>query len=188
MPGREPIVVYWDACVFISLFTGGQDRTTDELAGIRYWAEMADSRQAVIVTSTLTYAEVLESLSPNIQGLSPAQYRDFDAFIIGRVALVDVHTGVIRMTKQIRERNRGIPQLPGQEHRLCTPDAIHLATAALEQCTEFHTFDYNNNNRCTGLLRLDVHASAMGLFFRIKKPEAPPPPPAEPSLFQDMTS
>lgn len=63
---------------------------------------------------------------------------------------------------------------------LCTPDAIHLATAEVYDCAEFHTFDLRSKRRCVGLLRLVLPAP---FRVRITKPEAPPlpaPPPPSP--------
>jgi hypothetical protein len=118
MAGKEPAFVYWDANVFISLFNGGRDRTPEEMDAIKYLADRADAGEVTIVTSGLTYAEVLEATSAGGDGLTPAQYRQFDQFMQARVAISDAHLGVMRRTKIIRERNREIRTQPGQEHRL----------------------------------------------------------------------
>ena len=174
MAGKSPVVVYWDTVMFISLFNGFRGLETEDAEAVRYWRRQADDGDALILTSSLTYAEVLEVYEGGESGLVPAQYRSFDAFMTGRIEIVDAHVGIMRRVKEIRQRARDLPKAHGQKHKLCTPDAIHLATAASGPCSEFHTFDGSSSKGCTGLLRLAEHAPALGLSFHIKKPAVPP--------------
>lgn len=168
MSGEDQPVVYWDTNVFISLFRGCTDRKPDEIRGITYWRELADARKATIVTSTLTYGEVLTF------DLTAEQYKTFEAFMAARVEVKDPSPRVMRKVRQLREHYLTVPKRKGQKHTLCLPDAIHLATAILFDCQEFHTFDEKHKRRCTGLLKLGPLPDGGGP--EICKPTAPPPP------------
>jgi predicted nucleic acid-binding protein len=131
--------VYWDTNIFISLFNGGQSRSVEELDGLNFWADLVDEGSALVVTSTLTLAEVLEFADLTASSLSPSQYKKFETFFHdhSRVEVVGVDIGVIRRTKEIREHHKN----GGLSPRLTLPDAIHLATAANSKCDYLHTFD-----------------------------------------------
>lgn len=143
MPGKgsSPFSfrVYWDTNVFISLFNGGQSRSAEELDGLNFWADRVDEGSALVVTSTLTLAEVLEFADLSASSLSPIQYKRFETFFYdhNKVEIVGVDIGVIRRTKEIRERHKNDRLSP----KLTLPDAIHLATAANSKCDHLHTFD-----------------------------------------------
>jgi predicted nucleic acid-binding protein len=128
--------VYWDSCVFISLFDGGRGRTPEQLDGLNAWALLLDEGEIEVCTSALTLAEVLELKDGD--NLSPEQYADYERFInSGVVELLSLELGVVRKTKEIREHALNNQIKP----KLLIPDAIHLATAAVHGCSEFHTFD-----------------------------------------------
>lgn len=143
MPGKgsRPFSfrVYWDTNIFISLFNGGRSRSAAELDGLNFWADRVDEGSALVVTSTLTLAEVLEFADLSASSLSPIQYKKFETFFYdhSRVEVIGVDIGVIRRTKEIRERHRN----EGLSPKLTLPDAIHLATAANSKCDYLHTFD-----------------------------------------------
>lgn len=89
MHGKIPAFVYWDTNVFISHFTG-KSRTDEELRGIRYWASLADEGKTMIVTSTLTYGEVLYGR------MTEEEFQLFDRFMTsGRVDVKDANYGVM---------------------------------------------------------------------------------------------
>jgi predicted nucleic acid-binding protein len=194
MAGKIPAFVYWDTNVFISYFTG-RNRSDEEKRGIDYWAQLADDGTTTIVTSALTYAEVLQGR------MSDEQFRQFDKFMTGgRVEVKDGTIGVMVKVRELREHFFALKAAKLEEYRqrgihqgvpsLCTPDAIHIATAEVYDCAEFHTFDLRTKRRCVGLLRLALPA---GYRVKITKPEAPPveetppeptPPPARQLAFE----
>jgi predicted nucleic acid-binding protein len=141
--------VYWDACVFISLFDGGKGRTVEELDNLNFWAQVIDDKEAFVHTSLLTLTEVLDARIEG--GLNPVQYEAFDKFVHSQhVELYEVGLGAIKGAKSFREQS--INQ--GLRPKLRVPDAIHLATAAIiTGCTEFHTFDGSGSK--PGLIHLD---------------------------------
>jgi predicted nucleic acid-binding protein len=186
MAGKIPAFVYWDANVFISHFTR-RSRTDEEMRGIAYWAQLADEGKTTIVTSALTYAEVLQGR------LTEDEFRQFDKFMTGgRVDVKDGTIGVMVKVKELREHFFALKAAKLEEYKrrgiqqgvpvICTPDAIHVATAEVYDCAEFHTFDRRTKHRCAGLLPLVLPA---GYRVRITKPEAPalqPAPPPPPQL------
>jgi predicted nucleic acid-binding protein len=129
VPGKDQFTfrAYWDTCVFVSLFDGGKGRTREELEGLNFWADRVDEGTVLVVTSTLTLAEVLEFNTPDAR-LSAAEYRAFETFVYDhkRVELVGIDLGAILRTKHLREFHHNNKISPS----LRTPDAIHLATAA----------------------------------------------------------
>jgi predicted nucleic acid-binding protein len=180
MGGKNPRVVYWDTNVFISLYGGSATRTAEEWRGIEYWRDLADVGDATIVTSTLTYAEVLEC------HMSEDDYQKFHLFMSSySVEVKDATLGVMRKAKELREHFM-VQRRKGGELNLCTPDAIHVATAVIFECTEFHTFDARNKRGCHGLLRLGTLPKSLGIM-RFCKPAAPPTPvPLQPTFFDDQ--
>lgn len=90
-----------------------------------------------------------------------------------RVDLKDASLGVMRKAKELREHFQAKRSSPEQQHGLCTPDAIHLATAVIFDCVEFHTFDKNHKRGCSGLLKLGPLPA--GVKLKICTPKAPSP-------------
>lgn len=183
MPGKAasapkakiPKAVYWDTNVFISLFDGGRHRTEEQKEGIRYWRDLADSGATNIVTSTLTFVELLEGR------LTPTQARQVDLFLRARVDVKDATLGVMMKAQGLRQyyvdqKRQKLAELQrlGREGQkvscLCTPDAIHLATAIIFDCELFHTFDRRSKRGCLGLLPLSLPTTTM----RVCQPTAPP--------------
>lgn len=184
---QKPAVVYWDTNVFIYLFTNQPPEGYD-LSGINYWKDKADKGEVVVVTSSLTFVEVMEGK------LTPEQMTLFEKFMRDRVELKDAHVGVMRKAGELREhyyqewasrrkikaerRAEKQAQLSGEREKyvsLCGPDAIHLATALIYGCTEFHTYDARRKKECIGLLNLALPAADAGM--QITRPTEPPPPP-----------
>ena len=160
-------IVYWDSCVFISLIekTPGRIDIIDELV------TMAQNGELLIVTSTLTEAEIIKWPEDGISHEeSNRKITDFfkNPWIVRRA----VDTRVIGTTRRIRMT----PQ-----PKLQTPDAIHIATALIHEVTAFHTYDHKHLISKDGLLSDDGKH-----FLKISEPEHPNKPPDQP-LF-DATS
>jgi predicted nucleic acid-binding protein len=141
VPGRQRNAVetvYWDACIFLSLFDGGRGRSTEEVQNLNFWVDVVNEGEATVLTSVLTLTEVLDIQIEG--GLTAEQYADCERLIHNsdKVHLYDVSYGIIRRTKELREHAVNNALRP----KLTVPDAIHLATASLARgCTAFHTFD-----------------------------------------------
>lgn len=149
VPGKPDVVlrVYWDSCVFVSWFDGGEGRTQEQMDALSGWVELIDQGQAMIVTSSITYAEVLECR------MSASLYRKFERLLLSEsVELVGVDWGVVKRAREMRERVLA-QKRPGVYSQLSVPDALQLATAALSNVSQFHTYD--GAGRKAGLLRLN---------------------------------
>ncbi len=156
-------IVYWDSCIFISLIekTPGRIDIIDELVTI------AQNGELLIVTSTLTEAEVIQWPEDGIsQEESNRKIADFfkNPWIIRRA----VDTRVIGTTRRLRMTT---------QPKLKTPDAIHIATALIHEVAAFHTYDRKHLISKDGLL------SDNGKYFlKISEPE-PPNKPSDQPLF-----
>lgn len=127
----EPRKLYWDACVWIALI-GGEVGRADQCESI---VAMARARDFQIWTSSLTLVEVYKHrMAPPVSGaLRADKDQEFEAFMLQDfVDEVQVdHEIALRARRLLREN-----------FQLKKPkDAIHLATALVNNLDEFHTFD-----------------------------------------------
>jgi predicted nucleic acid-binding protein len=151
--------VYWDACAWLGLINGEQDRH----ASCKYTMEQAEKHDVEIVTSAFTLAEVFKrKCAEATSGIRPTSDTKFEDYLTKEhVVLVAVDRDVATYARTLL---RNFPELKKPQ------DAIHLATAALNNVDEFHTYDGEN------LLPLDgkvIRADRQSLT--ICTPMAPPP-------------
>ncbi len=130
MPDR----LYWDACVFLSYINGvaGRLPIIDDLLA------RSGSADHQIITSTLSITEVAfadkekqnNSLDATTEKLIDSLWNDRD-----KVKFIEVHQIVQHKARQIMREamTRG--------WNLKAADAIHLASAAINKATRFHTYD-----------------------------------------------
>ena len=151
---------YWDACVWIGLI----NQEPDKIASVRSVIERAQKGEVEIWTSAFTLAEVVKKKCSGVQaGLASDDDEAFEDYLaqdfIQRVQVdFDVGTAARRLLRRFPAIKK--PQ-----------DAIHVATAAMNDVDELHTFDGND------LLRLDGQIPmANGQMLKICKPPAPPDP------------
>lgn len=157
---------YWDTCVFMAWLKDEKPphRTVYEVAGIQNTVEKVENGSAILVTSTITIAELLESK------LRPANSDLFFQFMQKRrVSVIAADIIVARYAKNIRDQFFDDSETPN-EKTISTPDSLHLATGVIHKVTEFHTFDGKNNKNSIGLLQLDNRPELNKL--RICKPVA----------------
>jgi predicted nucleic acid-binding protein len=150
---------YWDACAWIGLIR----QEPDKIDSLRYVMELAQKGEIEIWTSAFTLAEVFKRKCSETQvGIEPVDDTAFEDYLtqdcVQPVQVdVDVGTFARRLLRKFPIRK---PQ-----------DAIHAATAALNNIDELHTFDGND------LLPLDGQISMLnGEKLRICKPPTPPDP------------
>jgi len=124
-------IIYWDACIYLAWLIPQQEQTygAEALDAIRQIAREAYERKATIITSALTFVEVLSaSLTSDAERQFRKSFKSLD------------HT-VHDLTPPIAMKARDFRQNATAKGRsLKTPDAIHLATAAVYKA-EFWTFD-----------------------------------------------
>ena len=160
---------YWDACMWIALIK----RESGRFDACRIVIEKAQRGEVEIWTSSFTLAEVWKRrCSGEDAGLAESDDEAFEDYIeqdfIIRVAVdVDVGTAARRLLRKFP--SVGKPQ-----------DAIHVATALIENVDELHTFDRQDLLSLDGLLERQD-----GVKLRICIPQ-PPPDPDEGTLFQGL--
>lgn len=136
---------YWDTCAwlgFINQEAGKVDRC-------QYVISLARAGNAQVWTSAFTLAEVFKKNCGNgVGGIDSSSDADFENYVQQDflvVVQVDYDVGVLA-----RRLLRAHPKLKKPA------DAIHLATAAISNVDELHTFDQDNLIPLSGkVLRAD---------------------------------
>jgi predicted nucleic acid-binding protein len=162
--------IYFDSCVYLAYLrnesgTFGAGR----IESIRHvWREAQKGAQT-IATSSITIAEVLS------HKLEAAQKRAFIEAVRGLHICIDADIEVGFKASEIREyyKKNPVSAPASQPPRLCTnletPDAIHLATCALNGCVEFWTFDgvraTTKKDKSIGLLWLGNQVAGVPLVI-----------------------
>lgn len=156
---------YWDTAPLIAWITDEKRRDPTEMAGLAEVVEMVDRGNAIVMTSVLWRAEVLDTT------LSTAQKSRLEAVFDGRSIIeLGIDSRVMKLASEIRSfhstsRKKDIIK------NIRVPDAIHLATAIYFEATEFHTFDgARSGQNPGGLLTLDGNVA--GHRLRICAPKA----------------
>ena len=162
MTGNE--IYYWDSCIFLAWLRDETQRPEAEIAAIKAYVRKIQRRETRILTSAIMYAEVTGHKLP--VGI------DEQFFELMRRSNVQVVSADIRVAKMARDLRDYYSRKPKEFNNktLCTPDAIHLATAILYKATEFHTLDASNR-KSLGLLGLDGDVG--GHSLRVCRPERP---------------
>lgn len=194
--------VYWDACVFIAYLKG--DRAAEPIReGLRFWTDEARAQRAKLITSAITYTEVLRfHHAPNFKAFREflrryVTVRVADHLVCGRAEEYRSHFQAIetelyekrltaqrehvrRMALEKAARFGRLAKLPTKDpevaaiRKLSTADAIHLATASLyEECTEFHTFDGEKRKKRSHLGLLDLNGQIPRFKVPIRLPYRP---------------
>lgn len=167
MSGSDKLKVsYWDACIYLAWLKREVDAHGEEcIAAIERLASDNFQKKNLIITSTLTFVEVLSST------LTEEQERRFrQSFRHQDHISYDVDPPVAMKAREFRQRFLNHPS----GKKLATPDAIHLATAAIYRA-EFLTLDDGKKNpKSIGLLELNGQEAVDSLV--IVRPTLPPDP------------
>lgn len=134
---------------------------------------MARNGDVEIWTSTYTLAEVFKRKCEDIQtGLAADKDVVFEDFVDQDfVTYAQVDADVGRIARRLLRRFTELKK---------PPDAVHLATAILHNCDEFHTTDAENLLPLNGrIARLDRTP-----LLICRPPYPPPPPPSPPESSQ----
>ncbi len=140
---------YWDTDVFLAWLKGEKGKV-ELVDGI---VSEVRSGKAIIVTSVMTTTEIFEG------NLTEERKKQFK-LLMGRRDVTQVHVdhNISDLARELREYFQR-----KKKKKLSTPDATHLATAAIYKVDEFHTFD-------EGLLARD--GDIPGYPLKICKPES----------------
>src|SRR5712691_5155350 len=130
----NPRRIYWDACVWIALIQREQIRDVngrlveDRYGMCRNVIAAAERDQLEIATSALSYAEVCKN--PGVADLTEDKIAAF---------FEKDYVLPVNLDRAAGERARAL--MRSGFSRLKPADACHLATAALANAEEMHTFD-----------------------------------------------
>lgn len=166
MPTGRDHIVYWDTCIFLA-WMNDERRPAGDMEGVSKVAELVERGEVVLITSTLTRAEILLSKT------SAESMKKYDLLLRrSNVVPHNVDLPIAKLTSGLMDFYLD------SDFELLTPDAIHLATAIHYNAHEFHTFDgcdpkrkprRPKYKRC-GLLSLDKNVA--GRALRILRPSA----------------
>jgi predicted nucleic acid-binding protein len=153
-------VIYWDTCVFIAWLKDEQNKWPSAIwQGIQDVADLVQTGQAILVTSTLIRTEVF------LGTLTSEQKLKFQGILRRKnVQEVAPHMRITDRASSIRET-----------HRIKTPDAIHLATAILYDVDEMQTMDgWHEDGKRDGLLALNGNVANNKLWITEPHPRGTP--------------
>lgn len=143
---------YWDACLFYEWL--GEQATTPAArrAKIQELTDENERGNNVIATSVITHLEVLpEKLTEKDVSDEEDYLNLFDG---QRFVEIEINTNIINRAREIRDHYYR-PQTEEQGFKMMDlGDAIHLATASINNVTEFHTRDDDNRKAKVPLLSL----------------------------------
>ncbi|MCH8887041.1 MAG: type II toxin-antitoxin system VapC family toxin [SAR324 cluster bacterium] len=134
--------IYWDACCWISLI----NEEADWGKRCEYLIEQAKEEKVRIWTSTISYAEVYKKkIDGKIAQISEEKDRNFEEYL-GQdfIVLIQVDQQVGLEARRLLRGNQGLNK---------PNDAIHLASAILNNLDEFHTFDNKDLLPLNGLIK-----------------------------------
>lgn len=155
--------VYWDSCAWLGKVNAEPDKVTN----CDYWLLQAQSGECEIFTSSITLAEVFKVKCNGVaQGVSTADDQIFQD-LIEQPWVVEVQCDHMIAAKA-RQLLRKHPELKKPT------DAIHLATALLNDCDVMFTYDAKN---LTVLSEREVRSDGVPLKIML------PPPDPQASLF-----
>ncbi len=169
MQPKQPHYIYWDSCVFLDYIqkTPGRVQIIDDL-----WREIAQDKDAKIITSTVSIVEVAYSRYEKEQdALDPEVESTIDAMWSNpSILLVEASQPILLMARDLMRD--AIPNGWVLKPR----DAMHLATAMwvnrnADPVEEFHTYDES----------LRKYETMIGIHIcepYIQQPSLPMPPSA----------
>ncbi|MEE8303852.1 MAG: type II toxin-antitoxin system VapC family toxin [Candidatus Tectomicrobia bacterium] len=141
---------YWDTSVFLSYFNQNPDRHASIDAVLSYIRSTNGDR--LIVTSTFTKVEVSYYQDELGGQLSPDTEEIFDLFWNDRAIM-----RFVDLTSEIARRARHLKRVVRSSgHKLETPDAIHLASAAFGGVAEMHSYDGPGHLRFDGQMTFRI--------------------------------
>ena len=143
MSGRHKAQSYYfDACIYLAyLQNDTASYSKRKIASIGTVWSRSERGDVAVMTSTVTITEVLS------HKLSRDAEKKFFQAINFAHQVEDVTPPIALRAREYRDYYQKKPvQVPGGDKKairsgLTTPDAIHLATASINRCDEFWTFD-----------------------------------------------
>lgn len=178
-------LIYWDACIFLC-WIKDEPQPEPIKKGIAQTLENAYKKELVIVTSTVTLVEVLQS---NLTADQKQRYRE--VFHHPNLQLIDLdrrvagEAGIIRETYDTRKFDRLGQVVSGSFMAL--GDSVQVATALHVNAHEMHTLD-GSGKRKRPLDLLSLNGNVAGRRLIIVRPYyVPPPAPLEGPMPESTT-
>lgn len=123
---------YWDSCIFIHLIQGNDPDGSGILNSLN---EKAKRGQILVLTSTITLAEVVRPRHCDAKSLVPAdKIVVVDSFKHEHIILQDVTQDIAARAREIQWEIGGLKPI----------DALHLATAEAMKADSFDTYDQDS--------------------------------------------
>lgn len=159
------LLYYWDTAPLIAWITDEKRADPAEMSGLAEVVEMVERGNAVLMTSVLWRAEVLDL------HLTAMQRRRLDAAFDGQSLIeVQIDSRIMDLCSQIRSFHLASKKKDAIKN-VSVPDAIHLATAIHYEASEFHTFDGKRAGKNPGGL-LTLNGNVAGHRLKICSPRA----------------
>jgi predicted nucleic acid-binding protein len=156
---KTPANVYWDSCAWIGLIM----EEPEKIGACRYVIDEAKNGNILIWTSALSIAEVYKAKCPSAIGIPTERDAAFQEYVL------ESYVEVIQVTRDVATLARSLLRKFGPPLKK-PADAIHLASAVLNNIIEFHTYDRDD------LIRLDnlVETRSGAPIHICTVPEPPP--------------
>lgn len=160
-------IYYWDTAPILAWVTNETRDDPSEMDGVSETLHQVEAGNAVICTSVLWRAEVLNStLSTDQKNLISL------AFQGQRIQQIAVNFRIMELAMEIRDYHKRNPA-KDVIHNISTPDAIHLASAIYSEVDEFHTFDGKKKSGAKAKL-LTLDGNVAGHRLRVCTPRPNP--------------
>ncbi len=155
---------YWDAAPLIAWIKDEKRDDPAEMDGLSEVVELVERGRAVLITSVLWRAEVLDST------LSVDQKAKLIKVFQNRyIQELSIDARVMDLAREIRDFQKNVQQKDVMKS-IRVPDAIHLASAIHYEATEFHTFDGKKSDGTNARL-LTLNGNVAGHRLKICVPK-----------------
>lgn len=161
----KPTVVYWDSSAFIALLTGERHHGEGIYEALLSQAGAFDRGEIVLATSTVGITEILSlSMGDGARDRFESMIRRSNFQIIALTENIARHAANLRNHCYGKEKNGA-----GEPYILTTPDAVHVASAALIGADFLVTLDSDNKHvtnlgrKEMGMTKVVSHYPAPGL-------------------------
>lgn len=156
---------YWDTAPLIAWIKDETREDASEMDGLAEVVELVESNAAILMTSVLWRAEVLDDSLDRDQ-----KQRLIDVFKHRYIQELAIDGRVMQLAGEIRSYHKNLPSKDVIK-KISTPDAIHLASAIQYDASEFHTFDGKKYSSNPGGL-LTLNGNVAGHRLKICTPKA----------------
>lgn len=156
---------YWDTAPLIAWIADEKRKDPSEMSGLAEVVEMVENGRAILMTSVLWRAEVLDLELTQLQRRKVA-----DVFDGRSIIELEIGSRIMDLAGEIRTYHRRSTKKDALKN-LSTPDAIHLASAIYYEASEFHTFDGKRAGKNPGGL-LTLNGNVGGHRLKVCSPRA----------------